>query len=232
MNNMNPKLYLAVSARARFVTGTITYFAQGIPDGLLAIAIPAWLAFQGADAGQIGSYLAVIYLPWAFKLVLGPLMDRYQFPALGSRRVWVLASQLGLTLSLLALITIDQPINQFGLLMICGVFVNIFAATQDVAVDSMAIELVPTSEQGRLNAFMTFGKATGWAASSSASGVILVTWGLSTAAVVAACCSGLIFLGCLLMREREGDKLATLIVVLFYRSHEYHSAEGAVTGPT
>ena len=52
---MNPNFYLAGSARIRFVTGMMMYFAQGIPDGLLAIAMPAWLAAQGADAGDIGS---------------------------------------------------------------------------------------------------------------------------------------------------------------------------------
>lgn len=81
---MNSNIYLATSARARFATGMMMYFAQGIPDGLLAIALPAWLAAQGADAGEIGSLLAVIYLPWAFKLVCGPLMHRYQFPAMGT----------------------------------------------------------------------------------------------------------------------------------------------------
>lgn len=102
---------------------------------------------------------------------------------------------------------IDKPVNQIGLLMLCGVLINIFAATQDVAVDSMAIEIVPASEQGRLNAFMSFGKATGWAASSAVSGVLLVTWGLGAAALVAASCSGLILLCSLVVRERVGEKL-------------------------
>jgi len=204
---MKPKLYLAASARTRFATGMMTYFAQGIPDGLLGIAIPTWLAAQGTDAGDIGTYLAIIYLPWAFKLVSGPLMDRYQFPAMGGRRPWVLAAQLGLTTSLLALSLIDDPVNQIGLLTACGILVNIFAATQDVAVDSMSIELVPAPEQGRLNAFMSFGKAIGWAVSAAASGVMLTTWGLGIAAIAATACSALIFFACLLVREREGDRL-------------------------
>ena len=60
---------LSESPRIRFTTGAIMYFAQGIPQGLLAIAIPAWLAGQGVSAADIGSYLAVIVLPRAFKLV-------------------------------------------------------------------------------------------------------------------------------------------------------------------
>ena len=78
----------------------------GVPHGLLAISIPVWLASQGVSAGDIGSYLAVIVLPWAFKLVTGPFMDRYQFIPMGRRRPWVLGAQLGLSVSLLALMMI------------------------------------------------------------------------------------------------------------------------------
>ncbi len=96
---MAASFILAESPRVRYATGSLMYFAQGIPQGLLAIAIPAWLASQGVSAADIGSYLAVIVLPWAFKLVTGPLMDRYEFLPMGRRRPWVIGAQLGLSLS-------------------------------------------------------------------------------------------------------------------------------------
>ena len=102
-------LILADSPRVRYATGSIMYFAQGIPYGLLAIAIPAWLASQGVSAGQIASFLAVIVLPWAFKLLSGPFMDRYEFLAMGRRRPWILGAQLGLTLSFFGLVLVEQP---------------------------------------------------------------------------------------------------------------------------
>jgi len=43
MINMNSDFYLSGSARIRFVTGMMMYFAQGIPDGLLAIVMPTWV---------------------------------------------------------------------------------------------------------------------------------------------------------------------------------------------
>jgi PAT family beta-lactamase induction signal transducer AmpG len=76
---MTTRFVLADSSRLRYATGAMMYFAQGIPYGLMNIAIPAWLASMGIGAGQIASYLAVIVLPWAFKLLTGPLMDRYEF---------------------------------------------------------------------------------------------------------------------------------------------------------
>ncbi len=197
---------LASNTRARYVTGSVMYFAQGIPQGLLSITIPAWLASQGVGAGDIASYLAVIVLPWAFKLVMGPLMDRYEFLPMGRRRPWVLCAQLGLSLSLLALMLVERPTEQIGLLMIIGVLINSFAATQDVAVDGMSIDLTPVKEQGRLNAFMSFGKAIGWASTAAVTGVLVTTVGLGITAIVAAAVSTLGLLIMLLVLEREGER--------------------------
>jgi PAT family beta-lactamase induction signal transducer AmpG len=182
------------------------YFAQGIPFGLLSIALPAWLASQGISASDIGSYLAVIILPWAFKLVTGPFMDRFQFPAMGRRRPWIIGAQFGLTVSLLALMLIKNPAEQMGLLMVIGILINSFTATQDVAVDGMAIDVTPVREQGRLNAFMTFGKAVGWGLTSAVAGVMLVTYGLQATALVASAVAGVVLVLFIFVLERPGER--------------------------
>ncbi len=203
---MTSTFALADNARVRYTTGSIMYFAQGIPQGLLAIAIPVWLASQGVGAGDIGSYLAVIVLPWAFKLVTGPIMDRYEFLPMGRRRPWVIGAQLGLSLSLLALMLVERPAEQVGLLMIIGVLINCFAATQDVAVDGMSIDLTPVREQGRLNAFMSFGKAIGWAVTAAISGVLLTTLGLKATAIIAAVVAAIALMSIVVVLEREGER--------------------------
>ena len=48
---MMPKLILAGRARTRYITGAMRYCAQGIPYGLMNIAVPAWLASLGVGAG-------------------------------------------------------------------------------------------------------------------------------------------------------------------------------------
>ncbi|MDX2412690.1 MAG: MFS transporter, partial [Woeseiaceae bacterium] len=199
-------LALSNSSRVRYATGSIMYFAQGIPQGLLSIAIPAWLASEGVGAAEIASYLAVIVLPWAFKLVTGPLMDRYEFLPMGRRRPWVIGAQLGLSLSLLALMLVERPAEQIGLLMLIGVLINSFAATQDVAVDGMSIDLTPVREQGRLNAFMSFGKAIGWSVTAAVSGVLITIWGLKATAILAAIVACLPLLALLFIVERDGER--------------------------
>jgi PAT family beta-lactamase induction signal transducer AmpG len=197
---------LAESSRMRYAAGSSMYFAQGIPYGLMNIAVPAWLASQGVGAGEIASFLAVIILPWAFKLLSGPLMDRFQFLAMGRRRPWVLGAQLGMTLSFFSLIFIDNPAEQVGLLTLLGLFINVFAATQDVAVDGMAIDVTPVEEQGRLNGFMVFGKAIGWASTSAVSGVMLVNLGMGITAIAAAAVHAIVLLGFMLTMERRGER--------------------------
>ena len=208
---MNTRFLLSESARLRYATGAMMYFAQGIPQGLLHIAMPAWLASQGVGPGRIASYLAIIILPWAFKLLAGPLMERFKFLPMGSLRPWALGAQLGLAISLLTLGLVDDPAEQMGLLTLVGVLINSFAAMQDIAVDGMAIDVTPAEEQGRLNAFMGFGKAFGWASTSALSGVLLVTWGIDATAIAAA-------IG------------ATIVLFAFVFSKRFKSAECIVYG--
>jgi PAT family beta-lactamase induction signal transducer AmpG len=182
------------------------YFAQGIPYGLMNIAIPAWLASQGVGAGEIASFLAIIILPWAFKLLSGPLMDRFQFLAMGRRRPWVLGAQLGMTLSFFGLTLVENPAEQIGLLMMLGLLINVFAATQDVAVDGMAIDVTPVNEQGRLNGFMVFGKAVGWGVTSAVTGTMLVKFGLGVTAITAAAVQTVVLLAFMMTKERRGER--------------------------
>ena len=203
----SPAWYLSASPRTRYFTGALAYFAQGIPKGLLHIALPAWLAVEGVPPAEIAAFLGVIMLPWAFKLLVGPVMDHYEFLPMGKRRPWVLAMQLGMVVSLLGMGLIDDPARQIGLLMAVGFVINVFTAAQDVAVDGMAIDLVPLEEEGRLNAYMSFGKAIGWAATSAVTGTLLVAFGTQVTALVCSLGAAAIFVYLLLVRERRSERL-------------------------
>ena len=95
--------YLTQTRWLRLASFTAFYYAQGVPIGLLSIALPAWLAEHGSTLAEIASYTGIVMLPWGFKLIAGPLMDRFAFPAMGRRRPWVMGAQLGLTLSMAAM---------------------------------------------------------------------------------------------------------------------------------
>jgi PAT family beta-lactamase induction signal transducer AmpG len=203
----SPAWYLSSSAKVRYSTGALAYFAQGIPMGLLHIALPAWLSTQGVSASAIAAFLGVIMLPWAFKLLAGPLMDHFEYLPMGAKRPWVLGAQLGMVVSLAFLARVDDPVAQIGLLTAVGFVINTFTAAQDVAVDGMSIDLVPLEEEGRLNAFMSFGKTIGWAATSALTGTLLVVYGMAVTAVVCSLLTAVIFAYLLLVRERHNERL-------------------------
>jgi PAT family beta-lactamase induction signal transducer AmpG len=204
---ISPAWFLDSSARSRYGAATVAYLAQGIPFGLLHIALPAWLVTQGVSATGIAVFLSIITLPWAFKLLAGPLMDHWEFLPMGKHRPWVLGAHFGMAVSLLALMLLDDPINQLTLLTAICVLINAFCAVQDVAIDGMEIDFVPVEEEGRLNGFMSFGKAVGAAAAAAATGTLLVLFGIKTTGLVCGIAAFLLLGGLALVRERAGERI-------------------------
>ena len=201
------KFYLSANRYLRFFSFALLYIAQGLPIGLISIALPAYLAEQGATAGQVASFVAISGLPWGFKLFAGPIMDRFSFLPMGRRRPWVVLAQFGLLLAIVLMGFVPDPINNLGLLTWVAFCVNSFAAVQDVAVDGMAIDIFPAEERGRANAFMAFGQVAGYSGAAALSAWALTSYGISGAATVLALGVGTILVWAVIVRERENEKM-------------------------
>ena len=127
------------------LTCVFTGLASGMPLYLLIQLVPAWLRDSGVSLAEIGLF-ALVGLPYTWKFLWAPLMDRWQLP-LGLRRGWMLFAQLGLIVSIGSLGTID-PVTSTGLVATLAVIIAIFSATQDVAIDAYRRELLPDAELG------------------------------------------------------------------------------------
>lgn len=208
-NNHQTKTFPALSENTflRYFTFAALYVAQGIPEGLLWYAIPAWLAMNGKSAGEIGSYVAVIGIPWSLKIINAPIMDRFTYLPMGRRRPWVLFGQLGLILSFLTMSLIIDPLNNMLLLMILGFTVSFFEVSQDIAVDGMAIDILPVDQQARANGLMWGSKTLGISASVATGSWIMSEYGYFYAIISFSFIVSLIILVPLLLRERPGEKL-------------------------
>src|SRR5512136_2328028 len=77
---------------------TLQSFPSGLPLGLVWIAIPTWLAVEKVDIKTIG-FITLAQLPWTFKFLWSPLMDRYAPPFLGRKRGWAVVAQAALLAS-------------------------------------------------------------------------------------------------------------------------------------
>ena len=141
----------------RLSSFTAFYVAQGVPIGLVGALLP-WLVAEGYSEAEVAWFATWVTAPWAIKLLAGPVMDRFTVPSMGFRRPWALAAQVGLVLALVALAAAGAAGSSLVALTAAGFVINMFAATQDVAVDGMAIDILPLNERGRANAFMAFGQ--------------------------------------------------------------------------
>ena len=79
------------------------------------MTLAAYLAERGFDAGAIGALAAAATLPWTFKWVWGPLIDRFSIPSMGRRRPWIILAQGGMILSIasMTLVTLEPVSTSF-----------------------------------------------------------------------------------------------------------------------
>lgn len=207
VNARKPWPSLTENSALRFVAIFLLYFSQGIPIGICIIAVPAWLTAQGATPADVGLYVSVVVLPWGFKLINGLLMDRWTYLAMGRRRAWLLGSQLVLICNLIAMIALQPGSEDLTVLMILGFCMNVATSFQDVAVDGMAVDIVPKDERGKANGVMFAGQKFGIALTSAVGGWALVHGGPALAAAIVATVVLLIFILMAIVRERPGEKL-------------------------
>ena len=191
----------------RYLNFVALYVAQGIPEGMTLFGIPAWMAMNGKTPGEIGAFVAAFGLPWSFKIIVAPMMDRFTYLPMGRRRPWVLFGQIGLMISFIAMAFVPDPLNNLNLLMIAGFAVGFFGSFQDVATDGMAIDIVPIHQQARANGMMWGAKIIGTSASLAIGSWLINAYGFTTSILMLAVAVSIIMLAPLFLRERPGEKL-------------------------
>ena len=161
----------------RYFSFIALYIAQGIPEGMAFFGIPAWMAMNGKTPGEIGAFVAAVGLPWSFKIVVAPLMDRFTYLPMGRKRPWVILGQLGLMGSFIAMAFVPDPLNNLNLLMAAGFAVGFFGSCQDVATDGMAVDIIPINQQAKANGLMWGAKIIGTSASLAIGSWLLHKYG-------------------------------------------------------
>ncbi len=198
---------LAEHKNLRYFSFIALYFSQGIPEGITCFAIPAWMAMNGKSASEIATYGAIIVLPFSLKILLAPMMERFTFLPMGRRRPWLLFGQLGIFCSLIGLSFVPDPLNNLTLLIAAVLCVHVFIIFQDIATDSLVIDIVPLDQQGKANSFMWGSKTVGISIALAAGSWLINHYGFSNAVLLLSTSTFFIILLPLLLRERQGEKL-------------------------
>ena len=117
---------------------TFLYFIQGLPYGFQSRFMPIYLRTRGMSLTHVG-FFKLLLAPWLCKALWAPLVDKY-----GNKQQWLIGSIMGLVLCC----AVSSLISPDCFPLLCGVILllNFCAATQDIAVDSLAVGMLNSDD--------------------------------------------------------------------------------------
>ena len=119
-------------------------FSSGLPLALLTGALQAWFSDAGLSLIAVGM-LSLIGLPYSYRFLWAPLLDRCALFSMGKRRSWILVMQLLLLIGFNAMAWLS-PKTSPGMMASLGAVLALFSATQDIAIDAHRTEYLPVEE--------------------------------------------------------------------------------------
>jgi len=139
------------------------YFSQGVPFGFFSHALPPLLRSYGVNLEVIG-IVSALAAPWALKFMWAPVLDRFGSIRYGFRKSWIIPLQ-GCFVGVLVLISMVDPEGfrggAYNMLFFLLFLSNLVAATQDIATDGMAVEILSPAERGPGNGVQVAGYRVG-----------------------------------------------------------------------
>lgn len=151
-NSSNPAIsnavpnWLAPFLQRRLLICLFTGFASGLPLFILYQLVPAWLRSEGVGLKEIG-FFALVGIPYTWKFVWSPLMDRYAPSTLGRRRSWMLITQLLMLVSIGYLGFLDPKTQLSEIAILCAI-TAFLSASLDISIDAFRREILPDRELG------------------------------------------------------------------------------------
>ena len=130
-------------------------FSSGLPLALISSTLQAWFADSGMSILSTGA-LSLLSLPYVYRIVWGPLLDRYSLLPIGKRRSWMLVMQALLLIGFNVMAWFS-PTTSPGLMAVVAFTLACFSATQDVAIDAHRTEYLPQNEHAIGASLAVFG---------------------------------------------------------------------------
>ncbi|MDG0972152.1 MAG: AmpG family muropeptide MFS transporter [Porticoccaceae bacterium] len=152
----------------RMLICIFTGFASGMPLYLLISLVPAWLRTEGVGLKEIGVF-ALIGLPYTWKFLWSPLLDRFQLRLFsfrpGLRRSWMLTTQTALLVAIAGLGFFNPTTQLWPIAWLC-LLIAFLSATQDIVLDAYRRQILPDAELGlgnsiHVNAYRVAGLVPG-----------------------------------------------------------------------
>ncbi len=140
-------------------------FSSGLPLMLSGQTLGQWLKDGHLSTTKIAAFSSVA-LPYTFKWMWAPLIDRYAWPFLGRRRGWLLVFQILIAATLVAMSGLD-PESQTYAFVIAATTLATLSASQDIVVDAYNTDLLAPHERAAGSATYVMGYRTAMLMSGS-----------------------------------------------------------------
>ena len=121
-------------------------YSSGLPLLLIGSTLQAWMTDEGVDLTSIG-LVSLLGLPYVFKFLWAPLLDRFKLPVLSRRKGWMALFQVLLVVCILGL-SFTNPKTDITLVCIWAFLISLFSASQDIVLDAYRREILPDEELG------------------------------------------------------------------------------------
>ena len=150
---------LKVVFSRRMLVAFLMGFSGGLPLLLTLGVLQAWMKEGEVDLTWIGM-ITLVQIPYTWKFLWAPFLDRFIPPFLGRRRGWLLMSQIALMASIAGL-GYSDPVENTRLMIVAAVLVAFFSATQDIVIDAYRREDLPDEELGLGSSMYVYGYRLG-----------------------------------------------------------------------
>jgi PAT family beta-lactamase induction signal transducer AmpG len=121
-------------------------FSSGLPLYVLLTLVPGWLRSEHVDLKAIGLF-TLIQIPYTWKFLWSPLLDRFGLPWLGRRRGWMLITQCALLLAI-AVLGGMVPATDMRAIAALAALTAFLSASQDIVIDAYRREILSDAELG------------------------------------------------------------------------------------
>lgn len=150
-------------------------FSSGLPLALSGATLQAWMAAEGVPIATIG-WLTLAGIPYTWKFIWAPFMDRFALPFLGRRRGWMLATQLSLAtcIVLLGLLPVSSHPQWAA---VAAAVLAFLSASQDIIVDAYRADLLTAAERGLGAGLTVLGYRLGMLCSGALALIAASSWG-------------------------------------------------------
>jgi MFS transporter, PAT family, beta-lactamase induction signal transducer AmpG len=147
--------YSAVLRDRNLAVILLLAFASGLPLALTSGTLQAWMTVEGVDLSTIGIF-TLVGIPYTWKFLWAPAMDRFVPPFLGRRRGWLVITQAALMAGICGMALLS-PRTDLALLAFLAVLVAFASASQDIVFDAYRTDISPPEQRGIAGALTVVG---------------------------------------------------------------------------